>query len=371
MEIRAAVVEEHGSKYKIENVKLNKPKGNDVLVKIVASGICGSDFAVRSSETVSAPKILGHEGSGIVEEVGEFVTSVKVGDHVVLSYSYCEECEACETGHPASCEKMKAMNYGGKNTRGETVVHKEDNSGVSNFFNQSSFATYSLVDETNIIKVSKDVDLRMMGPLTCGLATGSGAIFNVLKPDAGSTIAVFGAGTVGYAAIMGAKIAGCSKIIAIDIHDSRLEMAKELGATHTINSKKVEDVLGTISEMTDNKNVDYTIDTTGVVPVIKQAITALKLGGTLVPLAITTKPIELNTFRELSNNNKKIVGVLMGDTIPKYHIPKLIDFYQNGQFPFDKLIKFYDFDDINEAETDAMTGKVYKSVLVMDKTYKP
>lgn len=371
MKIKAAVVEEPGKDYEIQHVTLQEPTGKDILVKIVATGICGSDFNVRQGSAVPTPNVLGHEGAGIVEAIGDQVTEVEVGDHVVLSYSYCQKCEACNNGHPSSCDSMKIFNYSGRNTRGEWVIKHEDGRDVASFFNQGSFATHSLVDESNVIKVSKENDLRIMGPLTCGLTTGSGAIFNVLKPDAGSSVLVFGAGAVGYAAIMAAKIVGCYPIIAVDINDSRLDMATELGATHTINGNTHKDnVIDMIKEINGGRGVNYSIDTTGVPPVIKQAIEALQVGGSMVPLAMTNKQIELNTFRELSNDNKKIVGVLMGDTIPKYHIPKLISYYEKGQFPFDKLVKFYEFEDINQAETDAMTGKVFKSVLVIDKEYQ-
>lgn len=372
MKIKAAVVEENGANYQMKEVNLKEPSKNDILVKIVATGICGTDHSIRQGSIVPTPNILGHEGAGIVEAVGDNVKNVKIGDHVVLSYAYCRNCEACEEGNPAACEHMPIYNYGGKNLEGESTIKDDSDEPIASFFNQSSFATYSLVDESNVVKVPKDIDLRILGPLSCGIATGSGAIFNVLKPEYDTSLVVFGAGAVGYASIMSAKISGCTKIIAVDINDTRLDMAKKLGATHIINSTKIEeDIVDVIKGLTDGKGVNYSIDTTGVPLVIKQSILSLKRGGTAAPLAIAKQPIELNTMRELANENRNIVGVLMGNNIPKYHIPKLISYYQDGRFPFDKLIEFYDFEDINQAEEDAMTGKVFKSVLVIDKTYQP
>lgn len=372
MKMKAAVVASAGGNYKIEELNLVEPKETDVLVKIVASGICRSDYAERQGSSVPFPVVLGHEGSGIVEKVGSGVSTVKPGDHVILSYGYCEACQRCHEGHPSSCRHWLDINNSGVNTRGEHVFKKESGIEVKNFFNQSSFATYSLVDQSNIVKVDKDIDLRILGPLGCGLGTGSGAVLEVLHPKAGESIAVFGTGAVGFAALMAAKIAGCKTIIALDINEARLETAKKLGATHVINSGIAsEQVLSKVREITNGEGVDYTIDTSGVQSVMKQAMAVLANGGTFVPLAVTNKNLELNTFFDLVFGNKKIVGCLIGDTIPRYHLPRLIDFYKAGNFPFDQFIKFYDFEDIVQAEADSVSGKTLKSVVVMDKSYQP
>lgn len=372
MKIRAAVVEEKGHEYKIMNVSLADPQGTDILVRIVAAGLCRSDYGERNGNSLSFPNVLGHEGSGIVEKVGDGVKSVKPGDHVILSYGYCQSCKGCAEGHPSSCDHWMDINNSGKNARGEYVLHKEDGTPLNNFFNQSSFATYSLVDESNAVRVDKDIDLRLLGPLGCGLGTGSGAVLSVLKPKAGESIAVFGTGAVGFAALMSAKIVGCSTIIAIDINEERLRNAKELGATHIINSSKNSDsVAEDIRDITGGVGVNYAIDTSGFVPIMKQAMSCVTSGGTFVPLAVTKQNFEVNTFFELVFGNKKIVGCLIGDTIPKLHLNNLIDFYRKGQFPFDRFVQYYDFDDIIQAEKDSVSGKVLKSVIVMDPTYLP
>lgn len=370
MKIKAAVVKEAGQPYNIQTIELSDPKETDILVKIVASGICRSDYAERNGNAVPFPNILGHEGAGIVEKVGKNVEGLKPGDNIIISYGYCEKCERCNEGHPSSCYSWLDINTSGVNTRGEYVLKFEKGNPVNNFFNQSSFATYSLIDESNVVKVDKDIDLRLLGPLGCGFGTGSGAILDVLKPKAGSTIAIFGTGAVGFAAIMAAKIVGCGKIIALDINDDRLEMARNIGATHIINNGINSDsVVDMIYDLTDVRGVDYAIDTSGVNLVMKQALKVVRNGGTFVPLAVTKKDLEINTLFDLVFGNKKIVGCLIGDTIPRYHLPRLIEFYKDGQFPFDQFIKFYDFEDINEAEKDLISGKTLKSVLVMDKTY--
>lgn len=370
MKIEAAVVPEKEDKYQITEVELrDEIKANDVLVKIVASGLCRSDFSKRTTDLGSFPTIVGHEGSGIVQEVGNQVTDVEPGDHVVLSYAYCNECEACLSGHPSSCEKWVEYNSSGTNLEGETVFSNSELGEIKSMYNQSSLATYSLTDETNVVKVDKDVDLRLLGPLSCGFTTGSGAVLNTLKPDAGESLAVFGTGALGFAAVMSAKIAGAHPIIAIDINDERLELAKQLGATHTFNNEN-DDPKEFINELTDDGGVDYAVDTSGVEGVMQDALNSLSSHGEFAPLAVGGD-LSFNPYEELIQGNKKMVGSLMGDTIPKLHINKLVEFYKNGKFPFDKLTKFFDFEDVNEAEASSLSGDVVKPIVVMDKEYNP
>ncbi|OFT75865.1 MULTISPECIES: NAD(P)-dependent alcohol dehydrogenase [Enterococcus] len=369
MKIKAALVKEKGAPYEITELELAEVGSKDVLVKIVASGLCRSDYGERNGNSINFPNVLGHEGAGIVEKVGNAVTSVEPGDHVILSYAYCGECKHCVEGHPSSCEKWFTVNNLGKNPRGEFILHTEDGTEVNNFFNQSSFSTYSLTEESNVVKVDKEVDLRLLGPLGCGLGTGSGAVLSVLQPKVGEGIAVFGTGAVGFSAVMAAKIAGCYPIVAIDINDQRLEKAKELGASHIFNSKE-DDPEKFIKVLTDGRGLDYVIDSTGVGPVMTKALHSVSNSGTFVPLAVTQKNFEVNTFFDLVFGNKKVRGVLIGDTIAKYHLPNLIEFYKRGEFPFDQFIKYYDFENINQAEADSISGEVIKAVVVMDKDYQ-
>lgn len=225
-----AIVSTPEKDFNMQEVYLDEIKDDEVLVKIIASGICHTDATVLDG-TMPTPKpvVLGHEGSGIVEKVGSNVTSVTPGDHVVLGFAYCGHCENCLDGNAAACENMIELNFSGKNKRHVTPIHDLNNNDISQFFGQSSFAYHAVVDENNTVKVPKDVDIRLLGPLGCGIMTGSGTILNSLQPKPGSSLVVFGTGAVGLSGLMAAKIAGCTTIIAIDIHDSRLELAKELG----------------------------------------------------------------------------------------------------------------------------------------------
>lgn len=361
MKIQAALTKEIGSPFEIEEMELAAPKANEVLVKIVASGVCHTDATVRDTGMTPFPAVLGHEGSGIVEAVGENVKQFAKGDHVVMSFAACGECKNCKEGHPAYCYQFMPLNMGGKMEDGTSRLHHLGEE-VSNFFGQSSFGTFSIVHERNLVKVDKDVDVALLGPLGCGIQTGAGSVLNVLKPEFGSSLAVFGAGGVGLSAVMAAKIAGCEKIIVVDVHASRLELAKELGATHTINGKDV-DAQQEIMNITST-GVNYVVETTGVPPVVLQAIRSMAQLGEMVSLAAMAN-IEV-PFMEITGFGRKIMGVTEGDSVPHTFIPKLISYYKNGQFPFDKLVRFYDFEQINEAFAASKSGEAIKPILKMN-----
>lgn len=264
LKIKAAVLHEQGGEFKFEEVELGEPKVDEVLIKIVASGICHTDAVARDLGLSPFPIVLGHEGAGIVEKVGSSVTTVQPGDHVVLTVAYCGHCENCLTGHPTTCVESTKLNFGGKMADDTHRIHQNEQ-GVSTFFGQSSFGTYAVANKNNVVKVDRDVDLALLGPLGCGIQTGAGTILSYFKPEFGSTIAIYGAGAVGLSGIMAAKIAGCKTIIAVDLHENRLELAKELGATHVINGK-TSDVVKEIKEIT-NGGTHYALETTGV-PVV-------------------------------------------------------------------------------------------------------
>lgn len=370
MKVKAAVVNEVNGPYEFEELDLQEIQHDEVIVKVVASGICHSDEALRVGDAeYPLPVVLGHEGAGIIEKTGASVKGFEVGDQVVMAYNSCGSCPNCRTGHPSSCVEWTILNMSGARSDGSPIFKKTDGTPVSSFFAQSSFATHTVTNVHNLIKVAPDADLRLVGPLGCGFLTGAGTVVNGLKPNVGESIVIFGTGAVGLGALMTAKIEGCGKIIAVDIHDSRLEIAKELGATHTINSK-TEDLAARIAEITAGAGANYSIDTTGVSAVMKASLDVLGIQGVAAPVAVTPNSIELNTFMDLVLLNKTIKGVLMGDSIPQLAIPKLIEFHKQGQFAFDKLVQFYNFDDINQASADSNSGKTIKPILIIDETHR-
>ncbi|QQK80323.1 NAD(P)-dependent alcohol dehydrogenase [Salicibibacter cibi] len=371
MKVTAAIINEANKNYQLEALTLGELYSDEVVVKMVASGICQSDEVVRTgkSSITPLPAVMGHEGAGVIEKVGSAVKDLNVGDQVVMAYNYCGACPSCRTGHPSSCSQWTTLNLSGARPDGSHIFFKADGTPVSSFFAQSSFATYTITNVNNLIKVEPEVDLRLVGPLGCGLLTGFGTVVNGLQPKTSSSIVVFGTGGVGLGALMAANIEGCSTIIAVDIHDSRLEIARELGATHTINSS-TEHLGERIAKITGSLGVNYSIDTTGISSVMKASIDVLAIAGVSAPVAISKDSIAFNTFKDLSLTNRKLIGVLMGDAVPQITIPQLIRYHNEGKFPFDKLVKFYKFNDINQAAADSTNGQTIKPIVIMDENYR-
>jgi aryl-alcohol dehydrogenase len=351
--IKAAVLRKKGGPYGIESVELEGPRDNEVLVRNIATGICHTDIAIGESRDAGAkPVVLGHEGAGVVIDVGKNVKSVHPGDHVILSFQYCGDCQECQSGHPWACQHFYKLNFGFSRLDGSNALQS---SGVyGHFFGQSSFSTHSVVTETNITKVSPDLNLEILSPLGCGIMTGSGTVINLLNVPKGASIAIFGTGAVGMAAVMAAHIVGAKPIIGVDIHPSRLELALELGATHVINSHQ-DDVASVISSIVGS-GVDFILETSGNSTIYQIAIDVLNPRGTMANTAGSLVQDKLP-------GEKKSVRVTMGSSFPQKFIPQLISYYQAGIFPIDRLEKVYDFSEINQAIADSKSGVAIKPVL--------
>jgi len=365
MNMRAAVLRGQSLSMPIECVAIDEPRADEVLVRVVATGICHTDIKVAMVPGLSPrPIVLGHEGSGVVEKVGANVRKLAVGDHVVLTFDSCGQCPTCVSGKPSYCYEVAAVCFGGKRLDGSTTLTCNHEAVHGNFFGQSSFATHAIANERNAIKVRKDAPLELLGPLGCGLQTGAGAVLNSLRLGAGQTIAVFGTGAVGLAAVMAARIAGASKIFAIDIAPERLALAGELGATHVINGAS-EDALAVILAAT-GRGVDFSLDTTAVDAVTRQAIDCVGPLGTcgLIANKGPTHTVPVNILSAMLRG-RSVRGIVQGDSVPDIFIPRLVDFFMKGLFPFDRLVRFYDFEQIDEAMHDAETGVAIKPVLRM------
>jgi aryl-alcohol dehydrogenase len=359
MDIRAAVTQGQAEAFSLEDVTLSGPHSNEVLVRIVATGVCHTDAVARDLAISPYPIVLGHEGAGVVEQVGENVTDRAPGDHVVLSFAHCGKCENCLTGHPAYCLIFNDLNFGGRMEDGSFRLSQGD-TDLATFFGQSSFGTYAVVNARNAVKVDQAVDLALLGPLGCGIQTGAGTVLNALRPEFGSAIAVYGCGAVGLSAIMAAQIAGCPQIFAVDVHDSRLDLARQLGATHAFNGQQV-DVVKEIKTASGG-GTRYAVETTGVPSVVRQALQALRPLGRAAIVGVTPE-MSLDVHNDLMAAGKAMIGVIEGDSVPRVFIPQLIAHYQAGRFPFDRLVKFYDFAAINQAFEDSRQGVTIKPVL--------
>ena len=364
MKMKAAVVWEKDGDFKLQDVELAEPKATEVLVRVVGAGVCHTDATVRDQTVpIPLPAVLGHEGSGIVEKVGEAVRDVKVGDRVVMTFYTCGHCPTCRSGRPTGCSLYAPVNFSGMH--GDfTHRHSIDGKPVSSFFAQSSFAEYAVVDENACVVINdEDVDIGLLGPLGCGFMTGAGAVSNCLKPEVGSSIVVFGCGGVGLTAVMMAKAIGCGTIIGVDAVDSRLEMAKELGCTHVINGREVEDIAGRIVEITGG-GADYSLDTSAAVPLMMAAINCLRVYGTAAVVGTSgdkVVPVEMQNM--IMGRGRTLKGCIEGDADPKTFIPKLVSLYKQGRFPFDRLITEYPFEQIGQAFDDSKSGKTIKPVL--------
>jgi len=364
MDIKAAVIFEKSGKFKIEQLELSEPNADEVLVRIVAVGICHTDLAGRDQHLpIPLPSVFGHEGAGVVEKVGSRVRKVKPGDHVALSWMSCGECTSCKAGKDPYCLNFLSLNFSGARPDGTTTMRKGDQVIHGSFFGQSSFANYALATERNIVKVPKDIPLEILGPLGCGIMTGAGAVMNSLQARPGSSIAIFGTGTVGISAILAAVVSGCTTIIAVDIHEDRLRLAKDMGATHIVNAGK-EDPVQAILDITGG-GPEYSLECVGNPAVFRQSVDVLPLLGVCGLVGVVAPGTEVTLNMDLIMNGRTIRGVIEGDAIPDLFIPSLIALYEQGRFPFDRVITFYPFDDINKAVEDMEKGMVIKPVLRM------
>jgi aryl-alcohol dehydrogenase len=364
MKIKAAVVREKSGPFVIEEIELDDPRDDEVLVRVVGCGVCHTDLICRDQYLpVALPAVFGHEGSGVVEKVGSRVKKVAPGDHVVMSYLSCGTCPACSKGIPSHCATWFSLQFGGARADGSVTMRKSGETIHGSFFGQSSFASYALANERNVVKVRKDVPLEMVGPFGCGIQTGAGGVINSLKARPGSSIAIFGTGSVGLSAVMTAVLCGCTTIIAVDINEGRLTTARNFGATHTVNSSHANPV-EEIQRMTGG-GVEYALECAGIPKVLRQAVDCLAWGGVagLIGAARAEAEVSLDMITLL--NGRTVLGVVEGDSIPDIFIPQLIDLYMQGRFPFDKMLKFYPFDRINDAAEDSEKGKTIKAVVRM------
>lgn len=368
MKIQALVVEKQDAPFALQELDLEPPGRDEALVRVIASGVCHTDAISRAGDMgVTFPAVLGHEGAGIVEEVGEGVTEVAVGDKVIIGWPSCGECRNCLDGQPRYCLRTGEALVSGRRFKGElagTSAYSRNGERISgHFFGQSSFATYSLTRADALVKAPDDTPVELLGPLACGLGTGAGAILNEARPRLGDSILIVGVGAVGLAAIMAARCTGATRIIAADIHDSRLDLALEFGATHTINSRD-RDLVAEVEKITGS-TVDFAIDCTGVIPVIETIAETVGMLGTLVLVGGAPAEARFSLDHLSTLWGKRVIGVLGGGGRSGQLIPGLIDLYRQGRFPFDKLVKYYDLDQIEQALADSKSGDVIKPILRM------
>ena len=365
MKATAAIVREVGKPFQVENIEVADPRGSEVLVRMVGVGMCHTDLVARDGFPVPMPIVLGHEGSGIVEAVGPDVSSIAVGDHVVLSFASCAACANCHDHQPAYCSHFLPQNFAGVRLEDGTSPLSQNSEVIhGNFFGQSSFSSFAIAQERNTVKIDKDLPLDIMGPLGCGVQTGAGAAINSVELKAGQSLAIFGGGAVGLSALLGARAIGAGTVVVIEPNAERGKLALELGATHVINPKETADVLATIKELTEG-GVNHALDTTGIPEVIAIAVESTISRGIVgligVPPPEAMLPASLMSMLVRGTIIKYITE---GDADPQTFIPQMISWYKAGKFPFDRLVKKFPFSEINEAADASENGTAIKPVLI-------
>jgi aryl-alcohol dehydrogenase len=360
----AAIVESAGAPFTLTRIDLDDPRPGEVLVRIVAAGLCHTDLGVAAGALpFPLPGVLGHEGAGIVEAVGSGVTSVVPGDRVLLSFTSCGACGNCRDGHPAYCATWLPANLlGGRRADGSATLTRGGQPVGGHFFGQSSFARHALADERSVVKVAPDAPLDLLAPLGCGVLTGAGAIWNVLKPRPGATLMITGAGAVGLSAVMAARLSPAGRIIVVDRVAGRLKLAGELGATDTVDTTG-RDLADAVAELTGGHGVDGVVETTGAVGVLQAGVGALAARGTAVivgaPAFGTAVPVDVNHML----GGRTVTGLTLGDSETQALIPVLVDLVTSGRLPIDRLVRHYAFEDIQQAVTDVVAGDTIKPVL--------
>jgi aryl-alcohol dehydrogenase/geraniol dehydrogenase (NAD+) len=359
---RAAVARRQRTPLLLEDIDVAAPRADEVLVRLVAAGVCHTDLVCRDGFPVPMPIVLGHEGAGVVEEVGTAVKSVVPGDHVLLSFNSCGSCPNCQRREPAYCHQFLGLNFGGMRLEdGSSALSEAGETIHGNFFGQSSFATLAVAHEINTVPIDKSLPLAVLAPLGCGIQTGAGAVLKSLKVRPGASLVIFGGGAVGLSAVMAARVADARMIVLVEPKPNRRALALELGASHVVDPTS-EIVLEALQKL---GGMEYAIDTTGIPAVIGTAIDALLPNGQLGLIGVP--PPEAPLPGPMMTSYVKGLGIkniVEGDSDPKQFIPELVALHRAGRLPVDRLVQLFPFEQINEAMTASENGTVIKPVLV-------
>jgi len=360
--IKAALF--HGAKQPlaIEQVEIDKPQAREVLVRTVAAGVCHSDLHfVEGLYPLIGPALLGHESAGVVEEVGDRVSYVKPGDHVIACLSvFCGHCDQCLSGHPNRCSNRAEL----QRAASDRPRLSQDGKPVIQFADIGGYAEKMLLHENAVVKITKEMPLDRAALIGCGVTTGVGAALNTAKVEPGSTVAVFGAGGIGLAAIQGARIAGARRIIAVDVFENKLAMAKRLGATDTVDASSADPVK-TIKEMTGG--VDYSFEAIGLKTAAEQAFYCLKPGGTATVIGMIPIGQKVEIEGRYFLTERKLQGCNMGSNRFRIDMPRYIDFYMQGRLNLDDMVsRKAPLDGVNEAFRAMKAGEVARTVLMFD-----
>jgi aryl-alcohol dehydrogenase len=367
MKVIAAVAREANQPFSLEELEMQSPGADEVIVAIKGVGLCHTDITSKDFPLPpSLPAVLGHEGAGIVEEVGSNVSHLKAGDRVVISFASCGGCHNCHDDLPGYCDNFLMLNQTGQRIDGSTGLRHGDERISSHFFGQSSFASHALTDARNCIKIDDpELPIHLLGPLACGIQTGAGTVIKALDAKAGGSLLVLGGGTVGLSSVMAGAMIGLTNITVVEPMASRRELAISLGASQCIDPIN-QDLSACLKEVYTS-GVDYIVDSTARSEIIETAIIHLALRGKMALLGFPPDPervIALPIF-QLMAKGQSVIGAIEGDVNPHEFIPYMLNLYKQGKFPFTKLITLYHLSEINQAVKDQHEGVCVKPVMVL------
>ena len=362
----AAVMPAANSAFSIEPITVDAPQRGEILIDIKAVGICHTDLVMVSGAFGTVfPAVFGHEGAGVVAAIGDGVTKVAVGDKVLLTFNSCGACSRCKDDDPSYCEQFAALNMACARGDGSSRLHGHGKALSDNFFGQSSFASKAIAMERNVVKLAQDADLALLAPLGCGVQTGVGAVMRSLEAKPGQSLVVIGGGSVGLSAVLGGRLAGCSPIILIEPQQDRRTIASEIGADHVIDPG-AGDIVAAVRAIV-SRGVDLVVDTSGHMPSVAASLGMLankgKLG--LVGLPGTFDAALPVPVIQWITSGGTVRGIVEGDSDPDRFLPELIEHHRAGRLPFDRFVRTYPFEAINEAIADAHSGKAIKVVLTL------
>ena len=359
---RAAVVYEPEGKFAIEDVELDDLHSGEAYVKIEAVGVCHTDMNMQF--LLGMPAVVGHEGTGVVEEVAAGVDYVKPGDKVIISWPTCGVCPNCAIGRRDICDMQFPLLFGGRRKDGSFTVRLNGEWISGAFFQQSSFSTYVIAPADSLIKIEHDdIPFEILAAMPCGIMTGAGAITDSLGVTAKDDVMILGTGAVGLSAVMAANLVGASPIIAVDINDDRLALARELGATHSLNPKN-DDVVEKVKALVP-RGLRFAFDTSGVPASWGAAIRSLCMGGTFggaaSPVGADLGFMPVEAF----GKGLRLQFVMAGSATPRVYVPNMMKWYRAGRFPVDRLVTTFPFEEINTAWAESVAGRAVKPVLLM------
>jgi aryl-alcohol dehydrogenase len=359
--ITAAIVRTPEGPFTLESVELDDLRADEVLVRIVAAGVCHTDLEMQ--HVVPMPAVVGHEAAGVVEEKGANVDYVDVGDRVIISWPACGKCPRCISGRRDICDNLFPLLFSGRRLDGSHTIKLEGKWVSGAFFQQSSFATYSIAPADSLIRVQDDTPWELLAALPCGVMTGAGSVINALQVGVRDDLLVFGVGGVGMSAVMAGRLVGADPIIAVDVNVDRLALALELGATHAVNAA-TEDVVARVGEIAPG-GVRFAFDASGAPASWTSALLSIGGGGVF---GVAAPPrgagfgVDPNV---MLSKAARIQFILAGAATPRIFLPKLMKWYRQGRFPVDRLTKTFAFEDINTAFAESQAGRVIKPVLMM------